>query len=548
MRPTSRVLIVDDDAGVRRMLARSLEAEGYAVALASDGGGALVEIERSPPDVILLDVSMPGLDGLGVARRLRGKGDAVPILLLTARDAVADRVAGLDAGADDYLVKPFATDELLARVRALLRRGQTAGDLLSVGDVTLDLRMRSASRAGRDLALTPRECDLLELLLRNARSRRVARSGAGPCLGRRRSDGQCRRSLRGLPAPEARRSSAHPDGARGGVRARAMRKPASLRVRVALAAGAAIALATVLLGITAVALSEREQASSRDAALRAGATQVAQLSASAPALLTAPGALEGRVGGRRLLVEVVDRRGRIVARSASLGGGVLGTRAEIAGVIASGRAHYSDARLGTAPVRLYRAPLASVGTGPAAGGAVLVATGTEEDEHAAHRLRALVLLAAIAAAVLAVGIALLLTRRALRPLTDLSAAAGAIAETGDATRRLPRPTRVTRSARCRRRSMRCSPRSSRRASPSAASSPMPRTSCGPRSPRCGAMPRTSPSTAPTPTCWPTSRATPRASRACSTSCSHSPARTPRAPAVQSRCGWINSRSTAPADR
>jgi signal transduction histidine kinase len=216
-----------------------------------------------------------------------------------------------------------------------------------------------------------------------------------------------------------------------------MRKPASLRVRVALAAGAAIALATVLLGITAVALSEREQASSRDAALRAGATQVAQLSASAPALLTAPGALEGRVGGRRLLVEVVDRRGRIVARSASLGGGVLGTRAEIAGVIASGRAHYSDARLGTAPVRLYRAPLASVGTGPAAGGAVLVATGTEEDEHAAHRLRALVLLAAIAAAVLAVGIALLLTRRALRPLTDLSAAAGAIAETGDATRRLP---------------------------------------------------------------------------------------------------------------
>ena len=106
-----------------------------------------------------------------------------------------------------------------------------------------------------------------------------------------------------------------------------MRAPASLRVRVALAAGAAIALATVLLGITAVALSEREQASSRDAALRAGATQVAQLSASAPALLTAPGALEGRVGGRRLLVEVVDRHGRIVARSASLGGGVLGTRA-----------------------------------------------------------------------------------------------------------------------------------------------------------------------------------------------------------------------------
>jgi two-component system, OmpR family, response regulator MprA len=170
VRPNSRVLIVDDDAGVRRMLARSLEAAGYAVAVASDGGSALVEIERSAPDLVLLDVTMPGIDGLAVARRARGKGDAVPILLLTARDAVADRVAGLDAGADDYLVKPFATDELLARVRALLRRGQTAGDLLSVGDVTLDLRGRSATRAGRDLALTPREADLLELLLRNARA------------------------------------------------------------------------------------------------------------------------------------------------------------------------------------------------------------------------------------------------------------------------------------------------------------------------------------------------------------------------------------------
>ena len=152
------------------MLARSLEAEGYAVRQASDGGAALVEVERSAPDLILLDVSMPGLDGLAVARRLRGKGDAVPVLLLTARDAVPDRVAGLDAGADDYLVKPFATDELLARIRALLRRGRVAGDLLSAGDLTLDVRERTAFRGTRDLALTPREADLLELLLRNARS------------------------------------------------------------------------------------------------------------------------------------------------------------------------------------------------------------------------------------------------------------------------------------------------------------------------------------------------------------------------------------------
>ena len=163
------MLIVDDDAGVRRMLARTLEAEGYGVSVAADGGSALVEIERAAPDLVLLDVTMPGLDGLGVTRRLRGKGDALPVLLLTARDAVADRVAGLDSGADDYLVKPFATAELLARVRALLRRGRTGGDLLSAGDVTLDLQERAATRRGRDLALTPREADLLELLLRNAR-------------------------------------------------------------------------------------------------------------------------------------------------------------------------------------------------------------------------------------------------------------------------------------------------------------------------------------------------------------------------------------------
>ena len=126
-----------------------------------------------------------------------------------------------------------------------------------------------------------------------------------------------------------------------------------------------------------------------------------------------------------------------MARSASLGGGVLGTRAQIARVIASGRAGYSDAALGGEPIRLYRAPLANVGTGPAAGGAVLVATGTEEDERAAHRLRVLVLVAAAGAALLAIGIALVLTRRALRPLTDLSAAARSIGDTGDATRRLP---------------------------------------------------------------------------------------------------------------
>ena len=134
------ILVVDDDAPIRRMLERTLVAEGYAVESAADGGDALVSVERSTPDLILLDVTMPGLDGLAVCRRLRDKGLATPVLLLTARDELDDRVAGLDAGADDYVVKPFETVELLARVRALLRRGKAPETVLSLGDLTLDAR------------------------------------------------------------------------------------------------------------------------------------------------------------------------------------------------------------------------------------------------------------------------------------------------------------------------------------------------------------------------------------------------------------------------
>src|SRR3954447_26050451 len=125
----AELLLVDDDPLIRRMLLRTLAAEGYSVEAAVDGGAALAAVERNLPDAIVLDVTMPGLDGLAVTRRLRAKGLRVPILLLTARDAVHERVAGLDAGADDYLVKPFDTDELAARVRALLRRNQPAGDV-----------------------------------------------------------------------------------------------------------------------------------------------------------------------------------------------------------------------------------------------------------------------------------------------------------------------------------------------------------------------------------------------------------------------------------
>ena len=163
------ILVVDDDAPIRRMLERTLAAEGYAVSSSADGGSAMAAVERSGPDLVVLDVAMPGLDGLAVSRRLRQKGLAVPILMLTARDGVPDRVAGLDAGADDYLVKPFAADELLARVRALLRRGHEPDQLIAHSDLVFDVVARTASRAGRDLGLSGREADLLELLLLNRR-------------------------------------------------------------------------------------------------------------------------------------------------------------------------------------------------------------------------------------------------------------------------------------------------------------------------------------------------------------------------------------------
>jgi two-component system response regulator MprA len=167
---SERVLVVDDDAPVRRMLSRSLTAEGFDVRAAADGGAALAEAERSAPDLVVLDVSMPGLDGLAVCRRLRAGGLTGSILMLTARDTVADRVTGLEAGADDYLVKPFAMEELVARLHALGRRGRDESERLAHGDLVLDLEARTAQRGSREIALTARESALLELLLRNART------------------------------------------------------------------------------------------------------------------------------------------------------------------------------------------------------------------------------------------------------------------------------------------------------------------------------------------------------------------------------------------
>ncbi|HEY2772114.1 MAG TPA: response regulator transcription factor [Solirubrobacteraceae bacterium] len=161
-----RVLVVDDDPPLRRMLERTLAAEGFAVTLAGDGPAALIATERHAPDVIVLDVAMPGLDGIAVCRRLRGKGLPTPILMLTARDGVSDRVAGLEAGADDYLVKPFAIQELIARIRALTRRHGEPKGLLAYADLVLDPGAHTATRSGRVIELTGRETALLELLLR----------------------------------------------------------------------------------------------------------------------------------------------------------------------------------------------------------------------------------------------------------------------------------------------------------------------------------------------------------------------------------------------
>src|SRR5450432_4357577 len=157
----ARVLVADDDPPLRRMLNRSLTADGFEVTVAADGPAALLEAERSAPDVIVLDVAMPAIDGLSVCRRLRDRGLVTPILMLTARDAVADRVAGLEAGADDYLVKPFAVPELVARLHALTRRGRSTDSVLAYADLTLDVAARSASRAGRAIDLTGREAALL---------------------------------------------------------------------------------------------------------------------------------------------------------------------------------------------------------------------------------------------------------------------------------------------------------------------------------------------------------------------------------------------------
>ncbi|WP_200306757.1 response regulator transcription factor [Streptomyces adelaidensis] len=177
-REPQRILIVDDEPAVRDALKRSLAFEGYGTEVAVDGADALEKATAYQPDLVILDIQMPRMDGLTAARRIRGAGDTTPILMLTARDTVGDRVTGLDAGADDYLVKPFELDELFARVRALLRRSTYAAavsdtapedDALTFGDLRMNLATREVTRADRPVELTRTEFTLLEMFMAHPR-------------------------------------------------------------------------------------------------------------------------------------------------------------------------------------------------------------------------------------------------------------------------------------------------------------------------------------------------------------------------------------------
>ncbi len=166
----ANILVVDDDPKVLSLMRRGLAFAGYSVDTAADGEAALSHARETPPDLVILDVMLPSLDGLEVSRRLRTGDPELPILMLTGRSTVPDRIAGLDAGADDYLVKPFAFDELLARVRALLRRARPGrSPELRFADLVLDPATREVERGGRRLELTAREYDLLEFLVRHPR-------------------------------------------------------------------------------------------------------------------------------------------------------------------------------------------------------------------------------------------------------------------------------------------------------------------------------------------------------------------------------------------
>ena len=213
--PNSYVAIVDDDAAIRTALGRALRMENYDVELFEDGASALKSIQLRAPDAIVLDLQLPDIDGLEVCRRIRRSGDTTPILMLTARNAVNDRVEGLDVGADDYLVKPFDLAELLARLRALLRRHNVSdgdGAVLRFEDLTLNPQTREVHRGARLVELTKIEFDLLELFLHHPRQVLTRDQILDLVWGYNFDSGhQLARRLHRLPSPQARRGQRNRD-------------------------------------------------------------------------------------------------------------------------------------------------------------------------------------------------------------------------------------------------------------------------------------------------------------------------------------------------
>ena len=311
-----RILVVDDEPAVRDAVDRALRLEGYDTQLAADGREALDALADRAPDALVLDVLMPHVDGLEVCRRLRAAGDRTPVLVLTARDAVPDRVRGLDAGADDYLVKPFALEELLARLRALLRRTASADtdELLRYADVELDPNGHTVRRGRRPVELTRTEFLLLELFLRHPRQvltrsqifERVWGYDFGPGV-------ELARGVRGIPAPQAgggRRAAAAADGARRRLRpARAV----SFRRRIAVTAASAVAVAVVLGSIVAYVVVRDVLRDQIDASLRS-ALPVVGARFTMPAAARAPSRRSSRSSGPvRVRAARLGRRGTVVA-------------------------------------------------------------------------------------------------------------------------------------------------------------------------------------------------------------------------------------------
>src|SRR4051812_8577021 len=252
------------------------------------------------------------------------------------------------------------------------------------------------------------------------------------------ADGERGRPAHHLPAREARRPAADRDGARRRVRDPPVKRW-TLRTQIALAAAGSILLGVILLGAALQVLLARDLHHQLDRTLRQRATDVATLGATTPALLRSPGSLDSTATSGTILIQVYDGRGRIYARSQSLGAGVMPASALAHRVIRDGHPRYADARFGTEAIRVYAAPLSSLGGGTASGGAVVIASSTEQVDHTLSELRTLTLLAGLVAALLAVPAAMLLTRRALRPLERLSADAAGIQRTGDPAQRVSHP-------------------------------------------------------------------------------------------------------------